>query len=109
MSGCLRVAYLIAAVLLLLVLPYGEASVLVLLSVAVDLAAAALMLQYATGRRARVVAVAGDFTTMELLRRVVPRLRMRRPARVIEEQVRWRIAAAARRQIRRFPVSGSTK
>lgn len=101
MSVRLRVAYLAAAVLLLLLLPLGSGSVLLTLFVAVDLAAAALMLRHVMPRPARkIVPVAADPATLPLLRRTVPALRMRRPAVIIEAQIRWRIAAAARRQLR---------
>lgn len=98
MLGRLRVAYLAAAVLLLLLLPLGSASVLLALFVAVDLAAAALMLGHAIKRPASIVTVSADPATVSLLRRTVPALRMRRPAATIEVQVRWRAAAEARRQ-----------
>jgi hypothetical protein len=96
----LRVAYLVAAVLLLLLLPLGEATVLLALFVAADLAAAALMLRLAEPQPASIVAIGGDTRTLALHRRIVPELRMRRPVATIEVQVRWRAAAEARRQFR---------
>jgi hypothetical protein len=96
----LRVAYLIAAVLLLLLLPVGEAGVLLALFVAVDLAAAALLLRPSEPRPERIVAIAGDPQTLALHRRIVPALRMRRPMATVEAQVRWRAAAEARRRFR---------
>ncbi|HZK89077.1 MAG TPA: hypothetical protein VFC56_02925 [Stellaceae bacterium] len=99
LSG-LRVAFLIAAIVLLLVLPFGEASVLIALFVAVDLAAAALLPRPAAPQPANIVPSGKDARTLALLRRTVPELRMRRPAATVEAQVRWRAAAEARRQFR---------
>ena len=94
----LRVAYLLGAVLLLLILTLGDTSVCLALFVAVDLAAAALLLnRLAAVRPPRVVAI-GDGTAMPLFRRTVPALRSRRPAAIIETQVAWRQAAARHRQ-----------
>ena len=94
----LRVAYLVAAIVLLLVLPIGPAGVLLALFVAVDLGAAALMFRQAAPQSARVVAVTADPAVVALLRRTVPELRMHRPMATVEAQVRWRAAAQARRQ-----------
>jgi hypothetical protein len=96
----LRVAYLTAAVLLLLIMPLGHASVLLVLFVAVDLAAAALMLRPEPVLANSVVTVGGDRESLVLLRRTVPVLRARRPGMIIEEQVRWRQAAQAHRERR---------
>ena len=96
----LRVAYLVAAIVLVVVLPIGEASVLLVLFVAVTLAAAALMLRSAAEPPSRVVAVGNDPATLALQRRIVPELRMHRPVATIEAQGRWRAAGAARRQFR---------
>jgi hypothetical protein len=95
----LRVAFLAAAVLLLMLMPVGDAAVLLLLFVAADLAAAALFLSSvaATPRPAMVVSI-GDEQALPLLRRTVPELRSRRPAGIIEAQVAWRQAAAFRRR-----------
>jgi len=90
----LRSTYLIAAVLILLILPYGHASVLLALFVAADLAAAALLLQSDELPSAGpVVALAGDTASLALLRRTVPELRMHRPVATVEVQMRWREAA----------------
>jgi hypothetical protein len=96
----LRVAYLAAAVVLLLLLPLGHVAVLLVLFVAVDLAAAALMLRQPEPRPRTVVVVGGDDGSLALMRRTVPALRMRRPVAAVEAQVRWREAAEARRQFR---------
>jgi hypothetical protein len=96
----LRLAFLASAVLLLLLLPVGEASVLAVLFVAVDLGAAALMLDRSAPQPASVVIVGGDDERLDLLRRTVPALRMRRPPETVEAQVRWREAAQIRRQLR---------
>ncbi len=93
----LRVAYLLAAVLLLTALPVSESSVLLALFVAIDLAAAALFLAEVTPEPIRVVAIGGN-TSVPLLRRTVPELRSRRPAAIIEVQVQWRQAAEFRRR-----------
>ena len=96
----LRNAYLIAAALLLLIMPIDHASVLLVLFVAVDLAAAALMLRPEAAEPTSVVPLGGDMTSLVLLRRTVPDLRMRRPAMAIDAQVRWRQAAEAHRRQR---------
>lgn len=93
----LRAAYLLAAVLLLLIMPYGQASVLLVLFVAVDLAAAALMLRSEPERAEAVVTIGRHRASLALLRRTVPELRMRRPAEVVEAQVRWRQAVQTHR------------
>jgi len=96
----LRLAFLTAALLLLLVMPWGEASVILVLFVAADLGAAALMLR-PEAALAPVVAFGGrDVPTLVLLRRTVPELRMRRPALAIDAQVQWRQAAEAHRRRR---------
>jgi hypothetical protein len=96
----LRLAYLVAAVLLMLILPIGQASVMLGLFAAADLAAAALMLDRSVPQPATVVMVGADDESLGLLRRTVPALRMRRPAAAVEAQARWRQAAEARRQFR---------
>ena len=95
----LRVAYLLAAVVLLLILPIGDSSVCLALFVAVDLGAAALLLNRPAAPRPppKVVAI-GDDTVLPLFRRTVPALRSRRPAAIIEAQVAWRQAAEFRRR-----------
>ena len=96
----LRLGYLVAAVVLLLILPAGQASVTLVLFVAADLGAAALMLAPPPARRAPVETIGGDVASLGLLRRTVPQLRMRRPPTTIEEQVRWREAAQTHRRRR---------
>ena len=93
----LRVAYLLAAVLLLTILPVNQTSVILALFVAVDLAAAALFLSRAPLRPSGIVAI-GDSASVPLFRRTVPELRSRRPAVIIEAQVQWRQAAEFRRR-----------
>ncbi len=102
MLGSLRLAYLAATVLLFLLMPWGEASVLSVMFVAVDLAAAALLLRPEAPRGFRVVRLRGEADSLELLRRIVPELRMRRPAYAIDAQVQWRQAAEAHRRRREF-------
>jgi hypothetical protein len=101
----LRLAYLIAAIVLLLVMPWGQASAALVLFVAADLGAAALMLRSEPERPEPVVAIAGDVASLALLRRTVPELRMRRPAVAIDAQISWRQAAQAHRRRREFSVS----
>ena len=99
MQGHLRLAYLIAAVMLLLAMPWGQASVILILFVAADLGAAALMLRPEPVVTApSIVSIGGDPATVSLLRRTVPELRMRRPAVAIDAQIKWRQAAAAARR-----------
>lgn len=99
MHLALRQAYLLAAVILLLVMPWGHASVVLVLFVAADLGAAALMLRSEPAPAGLgVVALGGDIASLDLLRRTVPELRMRRPAMAIDAQIRWRQAAEARRR-----------
>jgi hypothetical protein len=95
----LRISYLLAAVLLLTILPISQSSVFLALFVAVDLAAAALLLSR-PAPRSRALFVTGDGTNMPLLRRTVPELRSRRPAAIIEAQVAWRQAAEFRKRRR---------
>jgi hypothetical protein len=95
----LRSLYLITAVLLLLILPIGQASVMLVLFVASVLAAAALMLRPETAPLS-VAAIGGDAATTALLRRALPELRMRRPAVTIEAQLRWRQEAERHRRRR---------
>jgi len=96
----LRVAYLVAAVPLLLILPVGNVTMLLALLVAVDLAAAALMLRPAAAQPTTVVTLDGDVVSLKLMRRTVPALRMRRPTATIEAQILWRQAAETHRQRR---------
>jgi hypothetical protein len=96
----LRAAYLLAAVLLLLLMPYGQASVLLVLFVAVDLAAAALMLRPEPAKAEAIVAIHADRASLPLLRRTVPGLRMRRPSVTIEAQAQWRQIAQIHRERR---------
>ena len=96
----LRLAFLTLAVLLLLMMPLGEGSVMLALFVAADLGAAALMLQPGPGPRSKVVPLHGDAENLALLRRIVPELRMRRPGLAIDEQIQWRQATEAHRRRR---------
>jgi hypothetical protein len=96
----LRNAYLMAAVLLLLIMPLGHASVLLALFAAVSLGAAAMMLRPEAAQAASVVTLGGDTARLALLRRTVPELRMRRPLATVEAQIQWRQAAQNYRQRR---------
>lgn len=92
-----RRARLIVAVLILLLLPLGQAGGLLALVVAVDLAAAARRRPDEPPAAGPVVTLAGDATRLALLRRTVPTLRMRRPPATVEAQMRWRAAAQGER------------
>ena len=96
----LRLAFLTAALLLLMMMPWGEAGVMLALFVAVDLGAAALMLRPEQPRGFRIVHLRSDAANMELMRRIVPELRMRRPALAIDAQFQWRQMAEAHRRRR---------
>jgi hypothetical protein len=98
----LRLAYLVAALALLLILPAGNASVVLVLFVAATLGAAASMLYAEADEPDRIVALGGDMASLVLLRRTVPELRMRRPALAIDAQIQWRQAAARHRERREF-------
>ena len=116
LSG-LRLAYLLGAVLLLVGLPVGEATVLFALVLTLDVAVAVLALRDRPRRQARPRPVAAEpaaepviaawvgrigvgHATVQLMRRTVPQLRMRRPANVIAVQARWRTAADIRERRR---------
>jgi hypothetical protein len=95
----LRRAYLTAAILLLLVMPWGQASVALALLVAAGLGAAALMLRpEPAAAMTGLATIRGEPTSLALFRRTVPELRMRRPAVAIDAQIRWREAAEAHRR-----------
>jgi hypothetical protein len=108
----LQLACLLAAVLLLVILPVGDATVLLMLVLALDAAVAALALRRLLPRRQGAAAPIGvrpaetgltevkpvGAVGLQLRRRTVPGLRMRRPGAVIAAQVRWRQAAEARRR-----------
>jgi hypothetical protein len=96
----LRLAFLTAALLLLLMMPWGEAGVMLAMFVAVDLGAAALMLRPEQPHGFRVVQLRGDAPNLELMRRIVPELRMRRPALAIDAQIQWRQMAETHRRRR---------
>jgi len=96
----LRLAFLTVALLLLLMMPWGEAGVTLAAFVAADLGAAALMLRPEQPHGFRVVQLRGDAPNIELMRRIVPELRMRRPALAIDAQIRWRQMAETHRHRR---------
>ncbi|MFZ2008022.1 MAG: hypothetical protein WB697_05675 [Stellaceae bacterium] len=100
MCGSLRVCCLVAAVILSLILPVGEASVVLVLFVACVLGAAALMLRSEAPEPRLVAALGGDMATTALFRRTRPELRMHRPAKTVEAQIRWRQESERRRRRR---------
>ena len=87
--------------LLLLALPLGDATVLLALAVAVDIAAL-LAVRQAPTRASVVMPIGKSGGSLYLRRRTVPELRMHRPGRVVEAQARWRQASEAHRRIRRL-------
>ena len=100
----LRLAGFVAASLSLLMLPVSDATVLMVLFVALDIGVGIVLLRRVRPRRvalpANTVFPAGVDESLLLLRRTLPELRMRRPGAVIEEQVRWRQVAEAHRRAR---------
>ena len=84
-------------------MPVGDATVLFALTLSLDLTAAVWALRLRSGSRKQtpvpimLKAVDGAEVSLRLLRRTVPALRMRRPAAVVDVQVRWRHAAETRR------------
>lgn len=96
----LRSCCLIAAVVLSLIMPIGEASVMLVLFVASVLGAGALMVRPEAAKPLSIAALGGDIATMALFRRTRPELRMHRPAMTIEAQIRWRQEAERRRRRR---------
>ena len=96
----LRSLYLIAALLLLLSMPIGQASVGLVLFVAAVLGAAALMLRPEAAEPLSLPAIGGTAVTVALFRRTRPELRMRRPTTTIEAQIRWRQEAERHRRRR---------
>jgi hypothetical protein len=95
-----RSLYLAVAVLLLLIMPLGDASVMLSLFVAADLGAAALMLRPKTAKSSAPAPPDVDIAALPLYRRTLPELRMRRPAVTIEAQIRWRQQAEQHRRLR---------
>lgn len=99
MAPAWRGALPVAAGVLLTALPVGDATLLLGLSLAVDAAAITLLLRQVMVKVVpRVALFRGDAGTLTLVRRTAPGLRMRRPAAVIEAQIRWRQAGEARRR-----------
>jgi hypothetical protein len=92
--------YLLIAVLLLLVMPLDHGSVMLVLFVAADLGAAALMLRPDAVPASTPAAIAVDAAALALYRRTLPELRIRRPAVTIEAQTRWRQQAERHRRLR---------
>ena len=87
-----------------MIAPIGEATIALLLAVALNLAIVAVI-----GRDLRqwrlAVARRAEEAALLLRRRTVPQLRSRRPFGVVEEQVRWRHAAEGHRSRREGPLS----
>jgi hypothetical protein len=88
------------ATAILVVAPIGNTTVLLLLSLTLELALA-LMLVRERERRpaaAEISPPVESHAPVYLLRRMVPRLRARRPFGIVQEQVRWRARAEAHRR-----------
>jgi hypothetical protein len=81
--------------------PVGEFLIWLWLVIAAEIAVVLILRKEYSTRPTQSLVVLQDEATLRLLRRVVPHLRSRRPAGVIEAQQRWRQAAAARRHARR--------
>ena len=97
-----RIPYLAGLVIvtILVAAPIGSTTVLLLLSMTVELALV-LMLVRERGRRpvpAEMSAPIENPAPAYLIRRTVPRLRARRPFGIVQEQVRWRVRAEAHRR-----------
>jgi hypothetical protein len=96
-----RVGLAAAFALLFVVWPVGDTTVLLVLAVAMD--AAALLAARsvpAPVHEGIVVPVGAVRGAIELRRRTVPALRLRRPEGVIAAQLRWREASEAHRRLR---------
>jgi|SRR5580704_2389102 hypothetical protein len=88
------------ATAILVVAPIGNTTVLLLLFLIMELALG-LMLVHERKRRPAPAEVASPTETrapVHLIRRMVPRLRARRPFGIVQEQVRWRVRAEAHRR-----------
>ncbi|MBV9859123.1 MAG: hypothetical protein JO038_03320 [Alphaproteobacteria bacterium] len=90
-----------AAAAFVLILCFGELTAPLLLLLVADAAVLVLIARGLARARALRLDIDGD-PRLVLLRRTVPRLRARRPSRVIEMQVRWRHAAEALQRSRRL-------
>ena len=80
------------------VVPVGELLIWFWLVIAAEVAVVILLKREYQARRAPALVVGQDEDVVQLLRRIVPHLRSRRPQSVIEAQQRWREAAEARRR-----------
>jgi hypothetical protein len=101
LPSLLRLLGLVGAALVVLVLPVGDATVLLALTLAVDLAVALLAVRQVPARRQSVVLPIGkQGGSIYLRRRTEPALRMHRPSGVVEAQIRWRQTSEARRRVR---------
>jgi hypothetical protein len=97
-----RIPYLagLAIAAILAVAPIGTTTVLLLLSLTLELALV-LMLVREHSRRPVPAAISPPIehpAPVYLIRRMVPRLRARRPFGIVQEQVRWRVRAEAHRR-----------
>ena len=84
------------------VVPIGEYLVWLWLVIAAEILVVLLLRREYESQRIPVTVAAQDEEVIQLLRRVVPHLRSRRPQSVLEAQQGWREAAAARREAQVF-------
>lgn len=84
------------------VVPIGEYLVWLWLVIAAEILVVLLLRREYQSQRIPAIVAAQDEEVMQLLRRVVPHLRSRRPQSVLEAQQRWREAAAAHREAQVF-------
>jgi hypothetical protein len=97
-----RIPYLagLAIAAILAVAPIGTTTVLLLLSLTLELALVLMLLRERARRPipAEVSPPIEHREAVQLIRRMVPRLRARRPFGIVQEQVRWRVRAEALRR-----------
>jgi hypothetical protein len=87
------------ATAILVVAPIGNTTVLLLLSLTVELALALMLVrERRPAAPAEISSPTENPAPVYLLRRMVPRLRARRPFGIVQEQVRWRVRAEAHRR-----------
>lgn len=89
-----------AATAILVVAPIGNTTVLLLLSLTLELALALMLVRERSLRlgSAPMSPPTENPAPVHLIRRMVPRLRARRPFGIVQEQVRWRVRAEAHRR-----------
>ena len=88
------------ATAILVIAPIGNTTVLLLLSLTLELALALMLVRERSLRlgSAPMSPPTENPAPIHLIRRMVPRLRARRPFGIVQEQVRWRVRAEAHRR-----------